>query len=87
MLDLHWLKTFVTLAELKHFGKTATALHMTQPNVSLHIKQLESTTRVKLIERNPFHLTEAGARLLETSQNTLMALRSAWHTCNSINVF
>ncbi|MGL4448142.1 MAG: LysR family transcriptional regulator, partial [Shewanella sp.] len=43
MLDLHWLKTFVTLAEYKHFGRAAAALHMTQPNVSLHLKQLEQT--------------------------------------------
>jgi len=85
MLDLNWLKTFVTLAELKHFGKTAAALHMTQPNVSLHIKQLESSTRVKLIERNPFHLTEAGTRLLQTSQDTLMALQVCQADLNAIN--
>mgnify|MGYP000164731987 CR=1 FL=1 len=75
MLDIHWLKTFVTLAEHKHFGKAATALHMTQPNVSLHIKQLEQSTRVKLIDRNPFRLTQAGFRLLESSQKTLMELQ------------
>ncbi|KAB2826415.1 LysR family transcriptional regulator [Aliivibrio finisterrensis] len=85
MIDLNWLKTFVTLAELKHFGKTAAALHMTQPNVSLHIKQLESSTRVKLIERNPFHLTEAGTRLLQTSQDTLMALQVCQADLNAIN--
>ncbi|MUK36931.1 LysR family transcriptional regulator [Aliivibrio fischeri] len=85
MLDLHWLKTFVTLAELKHFGKTAAVLHMTQPNVSLHIKQLEAATRVKLIERNPFHLTEAGNRLLMTSQNTLMELQVCQADLNAIN--
>ena len=54
MLDIHWLKTFVTLAEHKHFGKGHGAAYMTQPNVSLHIKQLEQSTRVKLIDRNPF---------------------------------
>lgn len=85
MLDLHWLKTFVTLAELKHFGKTAVVLHMTQPNVSLHIKQLESATRVKLIERTPFHLTEAGVRLLKTSQHTLMELQVCQADLNAIN--
>ncbi|ABV36867.1 transcriptional regulator [Shewanella sediminis HAW-EB3] len=85
MLDLNWLKTFVTLAEHQHFGKAAAALHMTQPNVSLHIKQLESTTRVKLIERNPFHLTEAGVRLLKTSQKTLMELQVCQADLNAIN--
>lgn len=85
MLDLNWLKTFVTLAQHQHFGKAAAALHMTQPNVSLHIKQLESTTRVKLIERNPFHLTEAGVRLLQTSQKTLMELQVCQADLNAIN--
>lgn len=60
MLDIHWLNTFVTLARLQHFGQTATELHMTQPNVSLHLKNLEQATRVKLIERSPFRLTQAG---------------------------
>lgn len=85
MLDIHWLKTFVTLAELKHFGKTAAALHMTQPNVSLHLKQLEKSTRVKLIERNPFRLTQAGFRLLESSQKTLMELQICQADLNAIN--
>ena len=85
MLDINWLKTFVTLAEHKHFGKAATALHMTQPNVSLHIKQLEQSTRVKLIDRNPFRLTQAGFRLLETSQKTLMELQICQADLNAIN--
>ena len=85
MLDIHWLKTFVTLAEHKHFGKAATALYMTQPNVSLHIKQLEQSTRVKLIDRNPFRLTQAGFRLLETSQKTLMELQICQADLNAIN--
>lgn len=61
MLDIHWLQTFVTLARLQHFGQTATELHMTQPNVSLHLKRLEQATRVRLIERSPFRLTQAGS--------------------------
>lgn len=85
MLDIHWLNTFVTLAKLKHFGKTATELHMTQPNVSLHIKQLEQSTRVKLIERSPFRLTQAGYRLLQSAKNTLMELQTCQADLNAIN--
>ncbi|MGR5148773.1 LysR family transcriptional regulator [Photobacterium alginatilyticum] len=85
MLDIHWLNTFVTLAKLEHFGKTATELHMTQPNVSLHIKQLELATRVKLIERNPFRLTQAGERLLQSAENTLMELQVCQADLNAIN--
>ncbi|NAZ47790.1 LysR family transcriptional regulator [Vibrio toranzoniae] len=85
MLDINLLKTFVTLAEYKHFGKAANALHMTQPNVSLHLKQLEQQTRTKLIERSPFQLTQAGERLLETSQRTLLELQICQADLNAIN--
>ena len=85
MLDINLLKTFVTLAEYKHFGKAANALHMTQPNVSLHLKQLEQQTRIKLIERSPFQLTQAGDRLLETSQRTLLELQICQADLNAIN--
>lgn len=85
MLEMSWLKTFVTLAQCKHFGKAATALHMTQPNVSLHLKQLEQATCVKLIERNPFHLTQAGQRLLESSQRTLLEMQICQADLNAFN--
>ncbi|CDT64575.1 Putative transcriptional regulator, LysR family [Vibrio coralliirubri] len=85
MLDINLLKTFVRLAEYKHFGKAANALHMTQPNVSLHLKQLEQQTRIKLIERSPFQLTQAGERLLETSQRTLLELQICQADLNAIN--
>ncbi|MDB1125098.1 LysR family transcriptional regulator [Vibrio algarum] len=85
MLDIHWLKTFVTLARFKHFGKTANALHMTQPNVSLQIKQLERATKVKLVERSPFRLTQAGLRLLESSERTLLELKVCQADLNAFN--
>ncbi|WP_417697333.1 LysR family transcriptional regulator [Psychromonas sp.] len=85
MLDINWLKTFVTLAELQHFGKSAIALHMTQPNVSLHLKQLEKVTRTKLIERSPFRLTQAGQRLLKSSQKTLQELKVCQADINALN--
>lgn len=85
MLDLNWLKTFVTLAEVKHFGKTAADLHMTQPNVSLHIKQLEQNTKAKLIERNPVQLTPAGKRLLKSAKMMLGELQICQADLNAIN--
>ncbi|MFT8320246.1 MAG: LysR family transcriptional regulator [Bacillus sp. (in: firmicutes)] len=47
------LKTFVTLAEVKNFTKTAEILLMSQPSVSLHIKNLEKEFQTKLFERSP----------------------------------
>ncbi|EGR7965610.1 LysR family transcriptional regulator [Vibrio vulnificus] len=85
VLDLNWLKTFITLAEVKHFGKTANELHMTQPNVSLHVKQLEQTTKAKLIERNPVQLTPAGRRLLKSAKLMLNELQICQSDLNAIN--
>lgn len=47
------LKTFVTLAEVKNFTKTAETLHMSQPSVSLHIKNLEKEFQTQLFLRSP----------------------------------
>lgn len=85
MLDIHWLNTFVTLARLQHFGQTANELHMTQPNVSLHLKNLEQATRVKLIERNPFRLTQAGERLLQSAERAINELQLCQSDLNALN--
>ncbi|MGP7816651.1 LysR family transcriptional regulator [Niallia sp. 01092] len=50
------LKTFVTLVEVKNFTKTAELLLMSQPSVSLHIKNLEKEFQTKLFERSPKYL-------------------------------
>ncbi|WP_026693486.1 LysR family transcriptional regulator [Peribacillus kribbensis] len=50
------LKTFVTLAEVKNFTKTAELLLMSQPSVSLHIKNLEKEFQTILFQRSPKHL-------------------------------
>lgn len=47
------LKTFVILAEVKNFTKTAETLHMSQPSVSLHIKNLEKEFQTQLFLRSP----------------------------------
>ena len=47
------LRTFITLAELKNFTKTAEALHISQPSVSLHIKNLEKEFQTELFIRSP----------------------------------
>ncbi|MGE6159106.1 LysR family transcriptional regulator, partial [Aeromonas media] len=85
MLDIHWLNTFVTLARLQHFGQTATELHMTQPNVSLHLKNLEQATRVKLIERSPFRLTQAGERLLQSAERAINELQLCQSDLNALS--
>lgn len=47
------LKTFVTLAEVKNFTKASEYLHISQPSVSLHIKNLETEFQTELFIRSP----------------------------------
>lgn len=67
------IKTFVKLCEIKNFTKTAEALAMSQPTVSLHIKNLEKEFQTQLIQRSPKHLsiTPTGEILLQRATQIL----------------
>lgn len=61
---LHQYRVFLKVAELGSMTRTANALAIPQPSVSRSISRIESTLRVKLIERNRngISLTAAGER-------------------------
>lgn len=67
------LKTFVTLVEVKNFTKTAELLLMSQPSVSLHIKNLEKEFQTKLLVRSPKFLkvTPTGDILYERAKQII----------------
>ena len=83
------LKTFHTVARLGSFTRAAEALFLTQPAVSLQIKDLENEYRTPLLERvgRTVRLTPAGEALMpyveailasaKQSQEALAALRSS----------
>jgi LysR family transcriptional regulator, hydrogen peroxide-inducible genes activator len=48
---LRQLRYFVALAETQHFGEAATRCHVTQPALSMQIKELELALGAPLIER------------------------------------
>jgi LysR family hydrogen peroxide-inducible transcriptional activator len=56
MLTLRQLQYFIALAELRHFGKAAERCCVTQPALSMQIKELEEMLGVKLVERKRGHL-------------------------------
>ncbi|MER8041288.1 LysR substrate-binding domain-containing protein [Streptomyces sp. NPDC094032] len=60
--DLRLVWCFTVVAEYRHFGRAAEALHTTQPSLSRQIRRLEQQLGVRLFERTPQgnHLTEAG---------------------------
>ncbi len=67
------LKTFVTLVEVKNFTKTAELLLMSQPSVSLHIKNLETEFQTKLFIRSPKQLkiTPSGEILYDRAKQLI----------------
>ncbi|MBT2691262.1 LysR family transcriptional regulator [Bacillus sp. ISL-47] len=67
------LKTFVTLAEVKNFTKTAELLLMSQPSVSLHIKNLEKEFQTKLFHRSPkfLKITPSGEILYDRAKQMI----------------
>jgi LysR family transcriptional regulator, transcriptional activator of the cysJI operon len=67
------LKTFVTLAGVKNFTKTAELLTMSQPSVSLHIKNLEQEFQTVLFKRSPkfLQITPTGEILYERAKQMI----------------
>ncbi|MBE0364488.1 hypothetical protein PULV_a2835 [Pseudoalteromonas ulvae UL12] len=65
-MDIDLLKTFMEVANTRHFGRAAENLYLTQSAVSFRIRQLEQTLGVNLFlrQRNNIQLTAAGERLL-----------------------
>jgi len=61
-LDLRLVRCFTVLAEHRHFGRAAVALHLTQSSLSRQIQRLEAQVGARLLDRTPqgSRLTEAG---------------------------
>lgn len=67
------LKTFITLVDVKNFTKTAEILLMSQPSVSLHIKNLEKEFQTQLLQRSPksLKITPTGELLYNRAKQIL----------------
>jgi len=65
-LTLRQLKVFESVARLLNYTRAARELHLTQPAVSMQIKQLEDSLGVALFEQlgKRIHLTDAGQEVL-----------------------
>ena len=78
-VSLRQLRVFEMVAAQGSFSRAAKQMHMTQPGVSMHLRELESQTGVALFERlgRRLELTEAGRELLGRAREVLRALDAA----------
>lgn len=78
-LDLRLVRCFVVVAEHRHFGRAAEALHTTQPSLSRQIRRLEQQLGVRLLDRTTrgTHLSEAGEVFLPLATGLLRAAGQA----------
>jgi DNA-binding transcriptional LysR family regulator len=64
MITLRQLRYLSALAEHRHFGRAAAACAVTQPALSMQIRELEKLLGIELVERRPGEvaLTQSGPR-------------------------
>jgi LysR family hydrogen peroxide-inducible transcriptional activator len=77
MITLRQLRYLTALAEHRHFGKAAEACAVTQPALSMQIRELEKDLGIDLVERRPGEviLTETGAEVTRRAERVLAAAR------------
>ncbi len=62
-MELRQVRSFLSIAETLHFGRTAELIHLSQPALSLQIRALEKEVGVRLFERNRRRTTLTAAGL------------------------
>jgi len=79
MINLSFIKSFVTLSKIGSFKATAQKLFITQPAVSQHIQSIEKNLNVKLFERQgkKVFLTTGGKIFLPYAENILQQYQEA----------
>jgi LysR family transcriptional regulator, hydrogen peroxide-inducible genes activator len=77
MVTLRQLRYFETLVRTKHFGMAAAQCAVTQPALSMQIKELERELGVELVERrgNTIAITLAGQEIAARSEAILSQVR------------
>jgi LysR family transcriptional regulator, hydrogen peroxide-inducible genes activator len=77
MVTLRQLRYLAALAEHRHFGRAAEACAVTQPALSMQIRELERLLGVELVERRPGEvvLTQIGLEVAQRGDRVLAGAR------------
>ena len=78
MITIRQLRYFDALARVRHFGRAADSVGVSQPALSMQIRELEATLGGSLVERGSGqpHLTPLGSEVAERVKSILSELRS-----------
>jgi DNA-binding transcriptional LysR family regulator len=81
-VTLRQLRIWSLVAEHLSFSRAARELHLTQPAISIQVKQLQESAGVPLFEQigKKLHLTEAGRELARCAASVTELLRAAEET-------
>jgi LysR family transcriptional regulator, hydrogen peroxide-inducible genes activator len=77
MVSIRQLRYLESLAETRHFGHAAEACAVSQPALSMQIKQLEDELKISLVERRKtaIELTEQGEEIARRARLILASVR------------
>jgi len=86
-ITIRQLKIFQEVASLHNFTQAAKSLHLTQPAVSMQIKQLEEAVDATLFEKHgrKIYLTDAGEEVLILSRNVLQQIEQTTNHLKQIS--
>lgn len=87
-MDIERMREFVLFSRTMNFTTAARELHMSQPNLSKHIRDMEREATVTLVSRGGVSgqtvLTEAGARFLDYARRAVADYDGAIEECRQI---
>jgi DNA-binding transcriptional LysR family regulator len=85
-MDIRDLEVFLSVARHLNFTRAGEEVHLSQPSVSVRVRQLEEEFKVKLFEQlgKKVALTEAGRLLEPHARRVLAALDDARHVIEEI---
>jgi LysR family hydrogen peroxide-inducible transcriptional activator len=77
MITLRQLRYLASLARHRHFGRAAEECAVSQPALSMQIRELEEDIGVALVERRPgdIALTEAGLEVAQRAEHIIASTR------------